>query len=209
MACCYCCCGQAICSEGQQGKCCCGGVEGVCCDTGEYCCNGACQATPCEEECEVDDDCESCQDDGYVLVGPCSGVGDTKCCPPGSSAWIDDIGDPRFGRCIDDCAGAGDGSGAGLKGYCCNGACQETPCDEGCTCAKRGEGYTLAYVEEGTGYEICCPPGTTWNAVDLVCDCEAGDPQCAGDPPFVAPTGPDGFVDCGDFCVAIPEECPP
>lgn len=51
MACCYCCCGQAICGEGQQGKCCCGGVGGECCSESEYCCEGSCQATPCGCEC--------------------------------------------------------------------------------------------------------------------------------------------------------------
>ena len=45
MACCKCCCGNADCAEGQQGKCCCGGT---CCQEGEYCCDGECQAGECE-----------------------------------------------------------------------------------------------------------------------------------------------------------------
>lgn len=54
MACCKVCCGCAICEEGDQGKCCCGtGSSAVCCEEGEYCCDGACQAEPCctETEC--------------------------------------------------------------------------------------------------------------------------------------------------------------
>lgn len=53
MACCKPCCGCAVCSQGQEGKCCCGGATGTCCQPGEYCCSGVCQATPC-------DGCEPC-----------------------------------------------------------------------------------------------------------------------------------------------------
>jgi hypothetical protein len=56
------------CEEGQQGKCCCGGVEGACCQEGEYCCDGVCQAEECEGcegPCEGDEDCSS----GCVCVG--------------------------------------------------------------------------------------------------------------------------------------------
>lgn len=48
MACCRICCGCQNCTEGQQGKCCCGGPSGECCQTGEYCCQGVCQPTPCD-----------------------------------------------------------------------------------------------------------------------------------------------------------------
>lgn len=44
MACCKCCCGNADCSEGQQGKCCCGES---CCGPDQYCCGGSCQSTEC------------------------------------------------------------------------------------------------------------------------------------------------------------------
>ena len=88
--------------------------------------------------------------------------------------------------------------------------CTPDPCEAGCPCSFRGAGYSLAYVEEDTGYEICCPPGTTWNSVDELCDCEDDDPQCTpGTPWYVSPSGPDDFVNCGGYCVKIPEECPP
>jgi len=50
MACCKCCCGNAICEEGDQGKCCCGGEgpNGDCCEEGEYCCDGVCENEPCD-----------------------------------------------------------------------------------------------------------------------------------------------------------------
>lgn len=66
MACCKCCCGNADCAEGDQGKCCCGGS---CCDTDEYCCGGGCQSDPC---CDTDEDCS------YV-VASCSGAGESGC----------------------------------------------------------------------------------------------------------------------------------
>lgn len=51
MACCKCCCGNAICEEGDEGKCCCGGEgpNGDCCEEGEYCCDGVCQEGPCPQ----------------------------------------------------------------------------------------------------------------------------------------------------------------
>jgi hypothetical protein len=49
MACCKCCCGNAICEEGDEGKCCCGGEgpNGDCCEEGEFCCDGVCEGSPC------------------------------------------------------------------------------------------------------------------------------------------------------------------
>lgn len=49
MPCCKCCCGNKICENGDEGKCCCQGDNNSieCCNEGEYCCGGACQATPC------------------------------------------------------------------------------------------------------------------------------------------------------------------
>lgn len=46
MACCVCCC-----ETKQNGTCCGSGPSAVCCPQGEYCCNGACQATPCNNTC--------------------------------------------------------------------------------------------------------------------------------------------------------------
>lgn len=51
MACCKCCCGNADCEEGDEGKCCCGGSSGECCDVGEYCCSGVCEPDPCGGTC--------------------------------------------------------------------------------------------------------------------------------------------------------------
>mgnify|MGYP003135026977 CR=1 FL=1 len=50
--CCTCCCGNKECSGSTgattEGKCCCGSGESRdCCDAGEYCCDGVCQADPC------------------------------------------------------------------------------------------------------------------------------------------------------------------
>lgn len=58
MACCKVCCGCVECDEGQEGKCCCGGSSGTCCQVGEYCCSGVCQAEPCDgcEPCDCDPD---------------------------------------------------------------------------------------------------------------------------------------------------------
>lgn len=53
MACCKCCCGNAICEEGDEGKCCCGGEgpDGDCCEEGEFCCDGVCENEPCTPRC--------------------------------------------------------------------------------------------------------------------------------------------------------------
>ena len=51
MACCKCCCGNKDCAEGEIGKCCCGGSSGSCCTASQYCCDGACQSTPCTGAC--------------------------------------------------------------------------------------------------------------------------------------------------------------
>ena len=111
------------------------------------------------------------------------------------------------GKC---CCGGASGECCDVGEYCCSGVCQAGECETGCPCSYRGAGYSLAYVEYDTGYEICCPPGTTWNSVDELCDCEDDDPQCTpGTPWYVSPSGPDDFVNCGGYCVKIPEECPP
>jgi hypothetical protein len=49
MACCPCCC------ENKQGGTCCGdGDSAACCDPDDYCCDGACQSSPCDNCCFVD-----------------------------------------------------------------------------------------------------------------------------------------------------------
>jgi len=53
MACCKPCCGCKDCAEGEQGKCCCGGAGGTCCNVGEFCCSGACQPEPCNNNCDM------------------------------------------------------------------------------------------------------------------------------------------------------------
>lgn len=99
MACCKVCCGCAICEEGDQGKCCCGtGSSAVCCEEGEYCCNGACQETPCIDcnsppatdsdpniscECNSDYIGEYCGEQGDCFVTylePCPAFY-AECCP--------------------------------------------------------------------------------------------------------------------------------
>lgn len=72
MACCKCCCGNAICSEGQQGKCCCGDT---CCQVGEYCCSGTCQPSPCSPSC-VGCDTFQTEDTSYSdgTIPDCCGV---------------------------------------------------------------------------------------------------------------------------------------
>lgn len=134
MACCKACCGCADCAEGDQGKCCCGGASGECCDVGEYCCSGACQGSPCEAECTVDEDCYYCENAALILVDPCDGTysTDKKCCPEGSVAWVDNPGDARQGNCVDDCDPSGNiipGAGAATLGSCCDDVCFEGfPC---------------------------------------------------------------------------------
>jgi len=182
MACCKACCGCADCSEGQQGKCCCGGASGSCCSASEYCCSGACQGTPCDEPCTVDEDCYFCEDPSLTVVDPCDGAYSTakKCCPEGSVAWVDDPGDPRQGNCVSDCA-PGDnvilGVGVAVLGYCCDGACQQEECEspvdvftcpssEDC-CAAEG----LVYVGvDGTGKALCCQEDWTYDAPNLSCN---------------------------------------
>lgn len=70
MACCKCCCGNADCSEGQQGKCCCGEA---CCSESQCCCSGECKECPCCDNpdptaCTADSDCNYC-----VRTYPASG----------------------------------------------------------------------------------------------------------------------------------------
>jgi hypothetical protein len=76
MACCKCCCGNAICEEGDEGKCCCGEA---CCQEGQYCCDGVCQAEPCD--CESAEDCEEGERccDGVCQAEPCDCVSDEDC----------------------------------------------------------------------------------------------------------------------------------
>jgi hypothetical protein len=98
-----------------------------------------------------------------------------------------------------------------VEGYCCDGECQEEPCEEGCPCEDRGEGHTLAYVDEGTGEECCCPPGTTVTE-DLECECEEDDPRCTeqGGGWYMQAECEEGYFNCGGFCVqGTEEDCPP
>lgn len=91
-----------------------------------WCCNGICSCVEC---CEVDEDC--CQDAGKSPVPPCSDPANGyKCCPAGSVAWVDDMGDARFGNCVDDCGVTGNViAGPGSFGSCCDGECYAgSPC---------------------------------------------------------------------------------
>jgi hypothetical protein len=147
MVCCDCCCpGDEECCKGPgpNGICCdparcCGTEESPeCCEEGEYCCDDACQATPCdEEECETDEDCDYCNE-GFSLVGGAYNISDElRCCADGAIGWIDDAGDPRSGNCVSDIDPgnvdnnfnivAGDST---QPGYCCDGVCSEEECPE-------------------------------------------------------------------------------
>lgn len=75
MACCKCCCGNANCEQGDQGKCCCGGAEGTCCTEEEYCCDGECQATPCTGAC-----CDS--------TFGCTQTADEEACTSEGGEWL-------------------------------------------------------------------------------------------------------------------------
>lgn len=81
MACCKCCCGNKDCAQGDQGKCCCGTTEKNCCTAEQYCCDGACQSTPCTGACcdptfgctQTADEA-TCTEDGGTWLGlgvPC------------------------------------------------------------------------------------------------------------------------------------------
>ena len=162
MACCKACCGCADCSEGQQGKCCCGGASGSCCSASEYCCSGACQGTPCEEEeCVTDEDC--CFDEGWSPVPPCSGSGETKCCPEGSVGWVDDIGDARAGNCVDDCDPSGGVvASPGTKGFCCDNVCQAGECYICCCCDDGVDVTCYSFDISGVPqYETDCVTGVS------------------------------------------------
>lgn len=101
MACCKACCGCVDCAEGDEGKCCCGGSGGECCDVGEYCCSGSCQATPCEA-CSGHGDC---------------GPGD--CCVGGTCFPY--TGEPAV-EALDE-ENCNDGGGCGVGEQCCPAGC--------------------------------------------------------------------------------------
>jgi hypothetical protein len=81
-----------------------------------------CTPNPCEE-CTVDEEC--CFDATYFLVPPCTDpASGEKCCPPGSVAWVDNAGDPRYGNCVDGCGGGGSVvASPGNYGSCCDNQC--------------------------------------------------------------------------------------
>ena len=81
-----------------------------------------CTPDPCEE-CTVDEEC--CFDATYFLVPPCTDpASGEKCCPPGSVAWVDNAGDPRYGNCVDGCGGGGSVvASPGNYGSCCDNQC--------------------------------------------------------------------------------------
>jgi hypothetical protein len=143
MACsCKCCCG--CCCDGEtgeqklerqctspkefQGK---GTICDVCCDLGEirediteesecpgtWVVNGRCLDNPCDSECVSDSDCSRCPG-GYFPIGgnPANG-----CCQDGAT-------EAEEGGCIE-----ADGSRVPptppISGHCCDGACQDEPCD--------------------------------------------------------------------------------
>lgn len=118
----------------------CSCCHGACC-TGSSCAEGVncydceaeggvwqgagstCTPNPCGDPCTVDEDC--CFDATHVLVPPCSDpASGEKCCPPTSVAWVDDMGDARFGNCVDDCDPLGNVvASPGNFGSCCDNEC--------------------------------------------------------------------------------------
>jgi hypothetical protein len=122
------CCGEECCPEDQE---CCGeGEDQVCCNEGQYCCDGVCEDEPCEE-CTTDEECATCPPGNvpgytvpYRLVD--GGNGTQKCCAEGFI--YDGI------ECISEDENSESEHAAvtpGL-GYCCDGVCQEDPCDVFC-----------------------------------------------------------------------------
>jgi len=82
---------------------------------------------------------------------------------------------------------------------CCDGVCQQEVCCY-CTCAKRAAGTTFAYFNLDNGCEECCPPGSTWDG-EVCADDETN--------AIVALDSHEGWSQCGDYCIAVGEECPP
>lgn len=108
MACCKVCCGCADCTEGQPGKCCCGGPTGECCQTGEYCCQGVCQPTPCGLGACCDPFFGCYESTQMECWGFWQGPGTT--CDPNPCVECNADGDCPEGT------------------YCCDNTCQPEPC---------------------------------------------------------------------------------
>ena len=172
------CCHGACCTDGS----CQPGVNCYDCvaEGGEWQGAGStCDPDPCDE-CETDEDCTECEET-FAPVSGCSGISDElRCCPEGSAGWVDDAGDARFGRCLEDCEDPledGESPGTTTTGYCCNGQCQEEECespidvfsspsaDDCC----QDEGLVSVGVSGG-GQTLCCPEDWEYDAPNLSCN---------------------------------------
>ena len=184
MACCKC-----ICECGNPAGECCGPIgEKTCCkgtpENVKYCCNE-----------------EACCDETDVCCDP------PRCCPENTTCCGSEECCLASETCCEGvCCAEGE--------YCCDGVCQAEPCEEAdCPCSERPGGtHSLAFVGEN-GQENCCPPDTTvvTEGGETFCECAAGDPRCTdtGTGWFMNAEPPDGYRDCGDFCVFFFESCPP
>lgn len=195
------------CTEGQEGKCCCGGPSGTCCQPGEYCCDGTCQAvTCCPSSCDEENPCaEGCYCcGGTCQAEPCCDCVE-ECAEPG---WICCDGEPVEATCCPTC----DESNPCNDGcQCCGGACipdeytcctgpcdEENPCSEGCQCCN-GE-----CIPDAT---VCCTgPCDEENPPPEGCVCE---PDGGGGGTNVPDPGPgcccvNGTADAG---IQYPWDC--
>jgi hypothetical protein len=201
------CCHGACCTDGS----CQAGVNCYDCEAegGEW--KGAsstCDPNPCEE-CQADEDCLFCNQ-SYDLVDTAQN------CAEGFTRTGDSCARTVRVDSCDDCdpeepGNATDWGSSCYEGYCCDGECQEEECEIGCPCELRGEGHSLAYTDENTGEECCCPPGTTVTE-DGECECEAEDPRCTdqGVGWFMPAECEEGYFNCGGACVqGTEEDCPP
>jgi hypothetical protein len=128
------CCNESCC---PQGRCCGSGSSAVCCNEGQYCCNGECKDAPCHP-CTTDSDCPVCKS-GDTLVN------DDRCCPPGYPYPRTSGSDCCTDSTETDCVQSVDGADS----HCCDGQCQEGPCNP---CAQCGEGETCGtnYISAGS-----------------------------------------------------------
>jgi len=155
------CCHGACCTDGS----CAEGLNCFDCEAEGGVWQGAgstCTPNPCEEEeCETDEDC--CFDEGWSPVPPCSGSGETKCCPEGSVGWVDDMGDARSGNCVDDCDPAGGVvAGPGSKGFCCDNVCQAGECYICCCCDDGVDVTCYSFdISSVPAYETDCVTGVS------------------------------------------------
>lgn len=208
MACCKCCCGNKDCAQGEQGKCCCGTTEKNCCTAEQYCCDGACQSTPCTGACcdptfgctQTADEA-TCTEDGGTWLGlgvpcdpnPCPGAccDDTFACSQSTQADCVAEGGTFLGSgtpCIPNPCECNVDADCLSSRFCVEtyqSLEQEYDCDDGFTQSGSPGDWTCTRIQEFASCDDCPDDPDAPGRIEYVSRCDEPiccDGQCVAGP---------------------------